>query len=330
MYLLRLLRHWGLMVVATAGLVLIFARARWYFHHKAIAQLALPHPESLTNTERRRLQHYFYGGTFLSAIFCAFRGRTRSRAEKHRLVNLAALAYFFDDLVDAYRSRDDGEQIWHNNPLAYGEVADDERGLALHFYHNVTEALPVNHKKDFETAVHEVFNLETAGRQQTDQTLTNDDLHRITRKKGGFSVLLFRWVHQPAPAPDEIAALYEFGALIQLCDDIFDVWFDRQTATATVPRAFIERGEVAALSQHFEAQVQRTRAAFKQAKGYSGVANCVGHFLVAITRVCLNHYRQLQQSGPLPLHDRKAMIVDMERWSNRIRAAWILAFEPAE
>ena len=50
-----------------------------------------------------------------------------------------------------------------------------------------------------------------------------------------------------------------------------------------------------------------------------GVA-CV-HFLVSITRVCLRHYADLQKKrGTLPLDDRAAMVVDMEKWDNRLRA----------
>jgi hypothetical protein len=328
MYLFRLLRHWGLMLVATTGLVLIFARARWYFHRHGIAQLGLPHPETLTNAERRRLQHYFYGGTFLSAIFCALRGRTRTEAEKHRIVNLAALGHFFDDLTDAAGTRDEVLQSWHNNPLGYGLAADDERGLALHFFNNVIQALPPAQKEGFESGMMYVFNLETSGLQQSNKSLGLEELNAITRRKGGDSVLLFRWIHEPEPDAAEQAALFEFGALIQLCDDIFDVWFDQQDGTMTVPLIYLNKDDLTGLITHFEAQVKRTQTAFKQTPGYHGVALCVGHFLVAITRVCLNHYRRLRQAGPMPLHERKVMIVDMERWPNRFKAAWILAFSP--
>jgi hypothetical protein len=50
--------------------------------------------------------------------------------------------------------------------------------------------------------------------------------------------------------------------------------------------------------------------------------------LVSITRVCLDHYLHLQKKrGTLPLDDRSAMVVDMERWNNRLRAALKLLFE---
>jgi hypothetical protein len=46
------------------------------------------------------------------------------------------------------------------------------------------------------------------------------------------------------------------------------------------------------------------------------------HYLVAVTRVCLRHYEDLQKKdGTLPLNDRAAMVVDMEKWENRLRAA---------
>jgi hypothetical protein len=56
-------------------------------------------------------------------------------------------------------------------------------------------------------------------------------------------------------------------------------------------------------------------------RGRSHTALAAIHFLIAVTRVCLRHYEDLQKKhGTLPLHDRAAMVVDMEKWGNRMRA----------
>jgi hypothetical protein len=355
-------------------LLLAFSRAAWYFKRRALRDLALPHPESLSSKERRRLQHYFYGTTYLSIIFCSLRGRTRTHSEKRLFTNLAALAYFFDDLVDAFRGSDDSGILWQDNPEEYGRTAD-ERGLALHFLHNIYASLPPAHLDEFKLYMHNVFNIETAGRQQSneransvraeiytgrapkpkDLALRRDpdfpgngewgravgktplpenpkEIERITAEKGGYSVLMFRRVLRQNLPAEERDALREFGFLIQLCDDIFDVWFDHTEGTTTLATAWGRAGRVDLMIDCFESQVGRTTAAFRRMaypRAQIETSLRVVHYIISITRVCLQHYVDLQMRHKiLPLDNRAAMVVDMERWKNRVRAAGALLLPP--
>ncbi len=325
---IRLLWHWHYLFQATVWLVATFVRAARYFKKKLWRDLALPETAVLTSKEKRRLQHYFYGTTYLSVIFCSLRGRSRTRQEKRLFVNLAALAYFFDDLVDAFRERDDSGILWQDNPEAYGAVAD-ERGLALHFLHNIYQSLPPQDLAQFRDFMHEVFNVETTGRQQHDAALSLPELQRITADKGGYSALLFRRVLRHELSAAEQKAIHDFGHLIQLCDDIYDLWFDAQSNTDTVAAYFTaERGDLAGLKAAFEAQALATRQSFLATpypRRQQETALRVVHYIVSLTRVCLQHYADVEKKlGQLPLHDRTQMVVDMERWPNRIRAAWTL------
>ena len=274
------------------------------------------------------MKHYFYGTTYLSIIFCTLRGHTRTRREKHIFTNLAALAYFFDDLVDAYRNQDDSGMLWENNPEEYGKTAD-ERGLALHFLGNVYAELPPADLGEFREFMHKVFNVETAGRQTSSTSaLPIEALQRITAEKGGYSALLFRRVLAHPFAAGEQEAIFRFGHLIQLCDDIFDAWFDRQEGTVTVATTMLEQNKVPELVRLLEEQVALTKKAFFQTDYpylYSRTAWGAVHFIVTVTRVCLRHYQVLSRQYPqLPLADRHAMVVDMEKWGNRLRSAYYL------
>lgn len=323
------MRHLYYLTRATLWLLLAFTRAAWYFKWRALRTLALPHPESLSSKELRRLKHYFYGTTYLSIVFCSLRGFPRTRQEKRLFTNLAALAYFFDDLVDSFREQDNSGILWQDNPEKYGHTAD-ERGLALHFLNNIYRELPPNDLEEFKAFMHQVFNVETLGRQQTDRgkTLKSEELKHITAQKGGYSVLLFRRVLHHDLSAEERNALYQFGYLIQLCDDIFDLWFDYQEGIATLATAAARHGDFRHLSTLFEHQVADTRQAFRRtaySRGKIETALRVVHFIVSITRVCLMEYSDLQKKhGTLPLDQRSLMVVDMEKWRNRIRAAMLL------
>lgn len=317
----KYLRHWAALLVATGWLILAFIRAAWYFNHRAMRDLAIPDADKLTSKEIRRLKHYFYGTAYLSAVFCLYRGRTRTPEEKRLFSNLAALAYFFDDLVDAYRYQDVSGVLWQDNPEQYGQTADS-RGLALHFLHNVYEGLQMRQLEDFRHFMHRVFNIETAGRQQGLAPLSTLELEQITADKGGYSVLMFRRILSNPLDETELRLMYRFGALVQLCDDIFDVWFDLQSNTRTLPIYFLEKNNVPGLQAFFEHQYGLVKSAFPPGKRATGAAM---HFLITLTRVCLDHYADLAKKyGTLPLQNRSAMVVDMEKWRNRIKAAWYL------
>ena len=304
------MRHWYDLLRATAILALAFTRAAWYFKTRALRDLALPDTGSLSSREKRRWQHYFYGTTYLNILFCSWRGYSRSRREKHLFSNLAALAYFFDDLVDSFRGKGDSGVLWRDNPEEYGHTADSS-GLALHFLHNIYRELPPGDLEEFRGFMHRVFNVETAGRQQAgpkENTPGSRDLEKITAEKGGCSVLLFRRaLAHPLPA-DEQNAWFQFGFLIQLCDDIFDLWHDRQAGTSTLATCHAGQNDVKGLCEIFENQVVVVREAFRHAnpdsssdgrrdtartvpKGASplpsgpGVGLACIHFLVCITRV---------------------------------------------
>lgn len=313
--------HFIYLIRASIWLVAAFVRAHFYFKKNAHSDLELPPTARLNSKERRRLQHYFYGTTYLSIIFGTLHGHRRTAREKNLYSNLAALAYFFDDLADEFRRRDDTEIDWKNNPEDYGHLADDERKLSLHFLQNVYRQLPPTDLEQFKTFMHRVFNVEASGRQATDKPLAFNDLEKITTEKGGYSVLLFRRILAHPMSAAEQEAIFQFGFLIQLCDDIFDIWFDEKEGVQTLPIHFSKAVRVADLQQFFERQVAVVNRSFRQ----SGLPDVqvetslrVIHFIVAITRVCLRHYFFLEKKlEKLPLADRQQMVVDMERWSNR-------------
>lgn len=311
------LRHGCRLLIATPRLAAAFLGAEryWQLHH-ALRDLALPPSAVLTATEIRRFRHYHLGTTYLAVLFCTRLGRRRTARERALFSNLAALACFFDDLVDAWRTQP-GTTIWPplQTPEAYGHTTDP-RGLSLHFLKNIREKLPPERLPEFQDWVQRVFQVETAGQQRSASNfLKINDLEKITAEKGGCSVVLFRCLISAPLSEGEQSFWQAFGLLIQLCDDIFDLWHDRQAGVSTLATRFAAQNDIVGLTDFFE----------KQALVVTSRAGCLRgeiHFLLAITRVCLRHYAGLRRKyGSLPLDDRHLMVMDMERWPNRWRAA---------
>lgn len=323
-----MLRHWFYLIRATAWLLWIFAQARLFYRMRFFSWLQQVTDQAWGPEERRRLLHYYNGTTYLSAVFCCLRGYSLKAGERRVFAQLSALAGLFDDLVDVARHPDALER-WQNDPESYGQAAD-ERGLAIRFLHHIKAALPTQRQPLFQTFMLRVFNVEIAGKQQQPSN-TPADLAQMTAEKGGCSVLLFRSVLRNGLSPSEETALYQFGYLIQLSDDIFDVWFDLQANINTVATQMLIAQQPLELSQYFERQLENTRNAFRdidrssQDTAYTAArietALRVIHYLAAITRVCLKQYAALALEGPLPLRHRRKMVVDMARRRNWLRAA---------
>lgn len=296
-----------------------YLNAMYYWQSNQFTIGNLPAGMLLSDLEKRRIRHYFFGVTYLSAIFCALRHQRLQASERFVLFKLSALAAFFDDLVETRR----GGTALSGTVDAFGRQAD-ERGIARHLLQEVYGALSSNHHATFQVYLNRVFEAEIQAQKGENQ----DKLFYITAEKGGCSVLLFRSLLPPLPGAEETAALQSFGCLIQLSDDIFDVWFDHRNGVETVATHLAVAGRVGELSEIFEHQWAQTRQDFLAinlpTQQVQRALKMV-QVLVAITRTCLAHYRQLKkQHGIVPIHDRQIMVVDMEKWSNRTRVARFL------
>ncbi|MBK6997803.1 MAG: hypothetical protein IPH31_24040 [Lewinellaceae bacterium] len=305
---------------ATIWLFLAFVRAAWHFRWRAMRSLDLPEGFVLNSKEKRRFKHYFYGASYLAVLICGLRKQTLSRRETHLFTNLSALAFSFDDLVEDVRNNADPSVLWQNNPEVYG-LASDQHGLATHLLQNIYQALPEERLEHFRAYMHRVFNVETGGKKGY---WNIEELKKIMAEKGGNSILLFRSVLNHPLTEQEEKAFYQFGCLFQYCDDIFDLWHDRQAGTVTLASFLCERAEIELLIKIFEEQVAATNLAFRKTEyalaRIETALNAI-HYLVSVTRMCLQYYLDLKRkNGTLPLDNRTAIVVDMEIWANRFEA----------
>jgi len=274
--------------------------------------------------ERSRLKHYAYGSTYLAVLMSSLRNRSLSGRELFLFEQLSALAASFDELAEQY-VRANPSLSRPEGPEVFGKMLDPD-GQPLRLLRSIETRLSEAQKALFRTQLQRVFLVEMEGRQIVTcaGVLTLEELETITAEKGGSSVLLFRSLLDPALSTEEAEALYRFGDLIQLCDDIFDLWQDAQSGIETLATYYAARNAPELLADKFEARVKAVEIAFRRTPypaGQQETSLQVLLFLVSITRLCLNHYRKLkQQHGALPVHNRTLMVVDMEKWTNLLRA----------
>lgn len=286
----------------------------------------------LTSQEQRRCRHYFRGAVFLGAVFAAQRGRAMQRDELQQFAYLAALAGLFDDtsetaveaaLVQVVLPSAAGAtlaSVLH----AYAREADSGEVLVF-FWEKIRSRLPSEVVGFFEETLHRVFNTETSGVWWAPMPSSAEFLAEMSAQKGGHSALLFRLLLTPPPSTTECQVALALGTLVQISDDLFDLWHDARQRLWTPARWWAEMGQLDQAARYFDQAWQHFDTALRAASAASAQRYLVGRaqvgLLAVLTRFCLAHYRRLaEKHGTLPWQNRKAMVLDMARWSVRLRA----------
>ena len=285
----------GTLVIGT------FIKAWWY--EKLVFDL--PGSSQLTSYEARRVKHYYYGSSYLLGVFQSINPFPFFIKDRKRYAILAAMASFFDDQEKAGREQ---------SIESFGKHID-QRKLLLGWLVFVRKELPGENSEQFEECLEAVFKLESR------------DNPAASLKKGGYSVLLFRYCLSGKLPEQERAALFAFGELIQLSDDIFDLWQDQHYGEKSFALHHFQKQGLEGLQFEWKRKVTEVRSLFSRLENPRKALGAL-HFLTALTRLCLDRYRFLQKKhGTLPLTDRGEMVTDMAKPINQFRFLKYLLFK---
>ncbi|MCS6928010.1 MAG: hypothetical protein NZM43_00810 [Saprospiraceae bacterium] len=328
-----------------------FLTALWYLSYHQLCgegwirfQSARQWRPMLSPQQERRCRHYFRGALFLGAIFAAQRGSLMCAAERRQFARLAALAALFDDTVEqagriiCTQPLEEAEMsTWHKRRSAQGLHSTplfplhtfahqaDPGGTLLFFLKKIRAKLLDATAILFEKTLLKVFQLEIHGLACSNVLQNSNKAVEVAIEKGAYSALLFRLLLDPPPSAAERRLAMALGAFVQACDDIFDLWHDAHHHLYTPARWWAEAGRLEQVSRHLDglwkslAQASLNAPAASQRARHAALV--LAGLLGLLTRFCLHHYhRLLKKHGTLPWHDRRAMVLDMARWSTRLRA----------
>jgi hypothetical protein len=180
---------------------------------------------SLDATDFKKITHY-YGlsvPAILGEAICVLRGSAMTLKERLALTYHGAVTGLYDDFFDKHDMTDEKVRMFMEQPQALIGESSVEK-LFLEFYkkalaHTESPALMINYLR-------KVYQAQIDSKKQASPGLTNEEILDITLNKGGVSVLFYRSVMSFAFQPGEEEALYKMGGLMQLGNDIFDVYKD--------------------------------------------------------------------------------------------------------
>ncbi|MFM2268632.1 MAG: hypothetical protein RL757_2073 [Bacteroidota bacterium] len=286
---------------------------------RGVQALQLPTNMQLNAAEKKRIRYYFLLAGFAQAVYCHMRGQKPTPKEQLLWQNFAALTAFFDDLADSFAQKNDTKNL--KEIENFGKIAD-QRGIANFLYDKVKTNIKPQKLSEFEQLAQQIFELEAAG-NQLNTNLSLQKITQLTQQKGGWSTLIFRQLLQHDWKENEREAIFEFGYLVQLCDDITDVWSDVNENITTLPVVLLRQNKVSDLKILFENQVIKTENCFlllDYKPQNLKTAFQMTIFLVNIARLAMLNYEKLiQKYGAIPFQSRKEMVLDMEKFGNRIK-----------
>ncbi|MEO7444479.1 MAG: class 1 isoprenoid biosynthesis enzyme [Ferruginibacter sp.] len=279
----------------------------------------------LSPKEIHKIKNY-YGlavPAILAESFVLLQGRKLSETERWIATCLGAMTGLFDDFFDvAGLSKEMVKEKIFSPEISVDRPANEQ--LFSRFYREVLKhsSAPEEITKNlYEVYLHQVKSLE-----QEDGTLNEEQTWDVTQAKGGSSLLFYRSGIMPQPPVQEITFLFNVGALMQVANDIFDVYKDREAGVRT---GLMFLKNIDPFRERFNKDLNNL---FLQSHSLSYKRKAIKHFMERINLavfcralVALDQLKMLEKKTNgeflLEKYTRKDLICDMDTKKNMLRSA---------
>lgn len=271
-------------------------------------------------TRRKIVVSYAIYNPMICDVFARLHGRSTTPAEKERLVHYFICSSLFDDFTDYGGITTDQLAAVSFTPEAYTAQSFDEK--AFRQSHLLLKTF-VKDKEAYLTIARRLFDAQLASQKQHRSALPDETIQEITFTKGGYAVLLCRHYLDIQASEAEEECWYRIGSIIQLTNDLYDIYKDLQDEIATLPNRMTN---AYAFEQFFAAQVTQLKtqiAALPCPQGRKQTFSICLAGICAFGFVAIEQLKLLQgnalQLPELKQLERKQLIVDMEKKINRKR-----------
>jgi hypothetical protein len=264
----------------------------------------------------------FYYGLAVPAIgetYCLLRGTSLTDDERKTLTYLGGITGLFDDFFDEIDTPEAHIIELINNP-SIEITRNSHEKLFIQFY---LKALEQNNSTIIKEYFNAGFDAQVQSKKQADSNLTNEEIHKITRQKGGIFMLFYRAALDGDIHKLEEELLFNVGLLGQMENDIFDIYKDNQggihTLATTATSIKSLRSKYQSVSKTIYEVIAQMDFQEKNKQKFSRL------FAIIATRglVCLDQLEKLEKNGSFEVseHSRSQLICNMGSAKNII--SWI-------
>ncbi len=290
----------------------------------ALSEAMQQNDGSLDDADLKKITHYY--GLAVPAIvgeaFCILHNKKMSSGERTAATSQGAMTGLFDDFFDKQYLSDASIEKILQNENAFAKKSNEK--LFMFFYRKALQSVP--DKQKMQQRLMDVYKAQLESKKQVQPFITEKEIREITFYKGGASLLFYRSAFLPVPSAAEEKLAYDLGSLMQLSNDIFDVYKDRENGIKTLVTETTKINSIRILLQ------QQLKQYYSDAYNIGLPGKNVNRFLSILTLgifsrafVCLD---QLESNEKLTgnqfdvkQYSRKQLICDMDGWGNKMQSA---------
>jgi hypothetical protein len=279
---------------------------------------------SLDENDYKKITGY-YGlavPAILGEAFCALRGEPMTDKERMASTCQGAMTGLGDDFFDKQRLSEQGVKDFIEKPEQFtGNTASEK--LFLDLYKTALASAP--QPAQMQQQIYKVFQAQLLSKQQDSPGLSCEVIKDITIRKGAESLLYYRTAFWHPLKNGEEKMLYSLGGLMQLSNDIFDVYKDHQSGVSTLVTTATKIEE---LRFYYSALLKVGKeAAFRSGYPKKNVRRFMGIISIGIFSRCYVCLDQLEKNEKrtnhvfdLKAYRRKDLVCDMDTVGNKLRS----------
>ena len=267
----------------------------------------------------KRITNYYAlaVSAIIGEIHCTLHRKEMTTTERRAGTFMGACSVLFDDFFDNSNLTDEYITQLINKPNDI-EPGNDSVKLAIQLYGKLLEG--VQHPESIQEALNAVFKEQVRSKKQKNSDLAEEEIKDINFAKGGSAFLLYRKAFGEISTHSEVKFYHILGAMMQLENDIFDVYKDRQEGIKTLVTACHDIKPVRNLYLYLINEL--FEGAQQLPVNPKAVAKAMRVLMLVICRglVCLDQLEDLQKSTnnrfELMTYSRSELICDMEKPTN--------------
>ena len=277
---------------------------------------------SLTEAHFKKIINYYAMGvpSILGESLCVLRGFSFTREERLCMSYLGGISGILDDLFD-----EPGKSAAHLEDFIFSPEklipATSHEKLLKHFY--IKGLSYSSQPEKIKKAAFEVFKSQQKSLIQK-ASASEEQITDLSFLKGGNSFLYYRLCLSHGLDKKEEKMLYQLGGLMQLGNDIFDVWEDFRDGISTIATSTTDLKK---LRRYFNCELEKTHEllatvgfAVKKEKKFKRMINLA----IARVYVCLDQFEALAYTTAgdfiVTKYSRKQLICDMQKPVNQLKA----------
>jgi len=282
---------------------------------------------SITEDDFKKIIHYYGFGVpaVVAASFSILRATPLSIKERTAATYLGAMTGLGDDFFDVKAYEPEKLNTLLNallNESNYNSYTRTVERAFLFFYARLKEN--ITQQERLKNYIKRVFEAQIKSQKQTESHISREEIIDITLEKGGLSLLLYRSTIQTEADEIEEQLLYKLGGLMQLGNDIFDVYKDYKMGIKTL--ITIETNIDVLHSYYLQLMNETIELAYKMNYPRKNIRSFIMFIMLGLARVFV--MLEMLKKRQLKTHNvfapekytRKELICDMEKPFNILRS----------